>query len=123
MSDPKPGDRVTDDNAEAIRIGSIAEWTHSGKVYRATKTAPNEWKEDDGTEYNDDTIVDPTEPPAILISIGHGSVTEQVIALLTHAAQTDGAHHKQHDVCEALKVLLSAEDYAALGIVDEGVPS
>lgn len=44
-------------------------------------------------------------------------------AHLTHAAQTDGAHHKQHDVCAALKVLLSPEDYAALGIVDEGVPS
>lgn len=46
-----------------------------------------------------------------------------VTDLLTHAAQTDGAHHKQHDICAALKVLLSAEDYAALGIVDEGVPS
>lgn len=46
-----------------------------------------------------------------------------LVAHLTHAARTDGAHHKQHDVCEALKVLLSPEDYAALGIVDEGVPS
>jgi hypothetical protein len=57
--------------------------------------------------------------------IGKGGISpvRAAVTYLAHAARTDGAHHKQSDICSALRELLSAEDYAALGIVDEGVPS
>lgn len=122
MSDIKPGDRVTPENVADLPIGTVVRFYDDGDPFLATKIGPGQWEGDEDA-YTDDSLADPDLPPALVVTTGRGSVAEQVVALLTHAAQTDGVDHKQHDVVEALKVLLSAEDYAALGIVDEGVPS
>lgn len=122
MSEIKPGDRVTPENVASLPIGTVVRFYDGGDAFSATKVEPDRWEGDEDV-YDDDSLSNPDESPALVVTIGRGSAIEQVTALLTHAAQTDGAHHKQHDICAALRVLLSAEDYAALGIDDEGVPS
>lgn len=125
MSDPKPGDRVTPENVASLPIGTVVEWEWEGRTVRATRRDERAWIRSPGVVYGQASIHE--GPPTFIVTLGTVPTKAQrlrlVIAHLTHAARTDGAHHKQHDVCAALKVLLSAEDYAALGIMDEGVPS
>ena len=129
---PKPGERVTPENVADLPIGTVVEYSIFQGKYTATKTDDNEWSDNEAPVYfwDDGAMVDAKivamDRPYVSPNVGASSSGDSiatVIALLTHAARTDGAHHKQHDVCAALKVLLSAENYAALGIVDEGVPS
>jgi 16S rRNA C1402 N4-methylase RsmH len=50
----------------------------------------------------------------------------EVVALLIHASTTDGEHHKQYDILQALRILVNQEKWRELMDIfqpTDGIPS
>ena len=68
MSEPKPGDRVTPENVAGLPIGTVVEYDCGDRRLTATKIGPDTWEDSDGDVLDDDTLADPNETPAVLVS-------------------------------------------------------